>query len=112
MGIAAIYCKREASTPYPAHPVYPYLLRDLLIDRTNRAWATDISYIPMRRGFVYLVAIIDRATRRVLLHGVSISMDGKGRWVDNVFVERLRKSVKYEHVYPHDPGVSQRPCGN
>jgi putative transposase len=149
MGIAAIYRKRKTSVPHPAHPIYPYLLKDLTIDRPNQAWATDITYIPMRRGFVYLVAIIDWATRRVLAHrisismtpdfcvealeeaiakygapeifntdqgsqftsddftkvlkahGIRISMDGKGRWIDNVFVERLWKSVKYEHVYLH-----------
>ena len=149
MGIAAIYRKRNTSAPHPAHPIYPYLLKNLTIDRPNQAWATDITYIPMQRGFVYLVAIIDWATRRVLAHRVSISMtadfcvealeeaiakygtpeifntdqgsqftsddftkvlkahdikismDGKGRWIDNVFVERLWKSVKYEHVYLH-----------
>jgi putative transposase len=149
MGIAAIYRKRNTSAPHPAHPIYPYLLKNLTIDRPNQAWASDITYIPMRRGFVYLVAIIDWATRRVLSHRVSISMtadfcvealedaiakygapeifntdqgsqftsddftkvlkayqikismDGKGRWIDNVFVERLWKSVKYEHVYLH-----------
>ncbi len=147
MGIAAIYRKRNTSAPHPAHPIYPYLLNDLTIDRPNQAWATDITYIPMKRGFVYLVAIIDWATRRVLAHrvsisltvdfcvealeeaiarygtpeifntdqgsqftdedfttpllnkGVRVSMDGKGRWVDNVFVERLWRSVKYEDVY-------------
>jgi putative transposase len=149
MGIAAIYRKRKTSAPHPAHPIYPYLLRNLTIERPNQVWATDLTYIPMKRGFVYLVAIIDWATRRVLAHRVSISMttdfcvealeeaiakygapeifntdqgsqftsedftgvlkahdikismDGKGRWIDNVFVERLWKSVKYEHVYLH-----------
>ena len=149
MGIAAIYRKRNTSAPHPKHPVYPYLLKSLTIDRPNHVWATDITYIPMRRGFVYLVAILDWATRKVLAHRVSISMttdfcvealeeaiakygtpeifntdqgsqftsadftrvltdnaikismDGKGRWVDNVFVERLWRSVKYEHVYLH-----------
>lgn len=149
MGIAAIYRKRNTSAPHPKHPVYPYLLKNLTIDRPNHVWATDITYIPMRRGFVYLVAILDWATRKVLAHRVSISMttdfcvealeeaiarygtpeifntdqgsqftsadftrvltdnaikismDGKGRWVDNVFVERLWRSVKYEHVYLH-----------
>jgi putative transposase len=149
MAIAAIYRKRNTSAPHPAYPIYPYLLKDLTIDRANHAWATDITYSPMKRGFVYLVAIIDWATRRVLAHRVSISMtadfcvdaleealakygtpeifntdqgsqftsddftkvlkarqikismDGKGRWIDNVFVERLWKSVKYEHVYLH-----------
>ena len=149
MGIAALSRQRHTSAPHPAHPIYPYLLRDLAIERPNQCWAADITYIPMRRGFVYLVAIVDWATRRVLAHrvsislstdfcvealeeaiakhgrpeifntdqgcqftsadftgvlianGIRISMDGKGRWVDNVFVERLWKSVKYEHVYLH-----------
>lgn len=149
MGIEAIYRKRNTSKPHPEHRIYPYLLRDMVIDRPNQVWATDLTYIPMRRGFVYLVAIVDWATRKVLAHRVSISMttdfcvealndaiaqygtpeifnsdqgsqftsndftqvlkennikismDGKGRWVDNVFVERLWKSVKYEHVYLH-----------
>jgi putative transposase len=149
MGIAALYRKPKTSTPHRAHPIYPYLLNNLAIERPNQAWATDLTYIPMKRGFVYLVAIIDWATRRVLAHRVSISMttdfclealeeaiskygtpeifntdqgsqftseeftqvlrahdikismDGKGRWVDNVLIERLWKSVKYEHVYLH-----------
>lgn len=149
MGIAAIYRKRNTSAPHPKHPVYPYLLKNLAIDRPNHVWATDITYIPMKRGFVYLVAILDWATRKVLAHrvsismnadfcvealeeaiarygapeifntdqgsqftsadftrvltdnGIRISMDGRGRWVDNVFVERLWRSVKYEHVYLH-----------
>jgi putative transposase len=149
MGIAALYRKRNTSAPHPEHEIYPYLLKSLTIDRPNQAWATDITYIPMSRGFVYLVAIIDWATRRVLAHrvsismtpdfcvealeeaiikygapeifnsdqgsqftsndfttvlkahGIKISMDGKGRWVDNVFVERLWRSVKYEEVYLH-----------
>jgi putative transposase len=149
MGIAALSRQRNTSAPHPEHKIYPYLLRGLSIDRPNHCWAADITYIPMKRGFVYLVAIVDWATRRVLAHRVSISMspdfcvealeeaitkygrpeifntdqgsqftskdftdvlkahdirismDGKGRWVDNVFVERLWKSVKYEHVYLH-----------
>jgi putative transposase len=149
MGIAAIYRKRNTSKPHPAHPIYPYLLKGLVIDRPNQVWATDLTYIPMARGFVYLVAIMDWATRRVLAHrlsigmtpefcvealeeaitkygapeifnsdqgsqftcaaftdvlkkhNIAISMDGKGRWVDNVFVERLWRSVKYENVYLH-----------
>lgn len=149
MGIEAIYRKRNTSKPHAEHRIYPYLLRDIVIDRPNQVWATDLTYIPMRRGFVYLVAIIDWATRKVLAHRVSISMtpdfciealneaiakygtpeifnsdqgsqftsndftqvlkdnhiqismDGKGRWVDNVFVERLWRDVKYEHVYLH-----------
>ena len=147
MGLVALYPKRNLSLPAQAHKVYPYLLKDLVIDRPNQVWATDITYIPMARGFVYLVAIMDWYSRRVLSWGVSntldtsfcvdalneaietygapeifntdqgsqftsedftgalkdhdirISMDGKGRWVDNVFVERLWRSVKYEEVY-------------
>jgi putative transposase len=149
MGIHALYRGRNTSAPHPAHTIYPYLLKGLTIDRPNQCWATDITYIPMRRGFVYLAAIVDWATRKVLAHRVSISMstdfciealeeaitkygrpeifntdqgsqftsaeftnvlkaneirismDGKGRWIDNVFVERIWKSVKYEHVYLH-----------
>jgi putative transposase len=160
MGITAIYRRRKTSTPHPEHEIYPYLLRNLTIDRSNQVWATDLTYIPMKRGFVYLVAIIDWATRRVLAHRVSISMtadfcvealeeaiakygtpeifntdqgsqftsddftkvlkanhieismDGKGRWIDNVFVERLWKSVKYEHVYLHAYESSARRGSN
>jgi putative transposase len=149
MGIEAIYRRKNTSRPHPEHQVYPYLLRRLKIDRPNQVWATDITYIPMARGFVYLVAVIDWCTRKVLSwrlsntlttdfcvealeealakygcpeifntdqgcqftsleftsllkqHGIAISMDGKGRWRDNVFVERLWKTVKYEEVYLH-----------
>ena len=147
MGMEAIYRKPNTSQRHARHPVYPYLLRDLKIDRPNQVWATDITYIPMRRGFVYLIAVLDWHSRRVLSwrvsntmttdfcldavreaivrygvpeifntdqgsqftsseftgllkeHGIQISMDGKGCWRDNVFVERLWKSVKYEEVY-------------
>lgn len=147
MGIEALYRKPRLSTPHPAHKVYPYLLRDLEITRANHVWAADITYIPMAKGFCYLVAIMDWASRKVLAwrlsntldtsfcldvleeallrfgtpdifntdqgsqftseafteklnsRGIRISMDGKGRWVDNVFVERLWRSVKYEEVY-------------
>ncbi len=147
MGIEALYRKPNTSQRHAAHPVYPYLLRDLKIDRSNQVWATDITYIPMRRGFIYLVAVLDWHSRRVLSwrvsntlttdfcldavreaiarygtpeifntdqgsqftsseftgllkdHDIQISMDGKGCWRDNVFVERLWKSVKYEEVY-------------
>lgn len=147
MGLVALYPKRNLSLANQAHKVYPYLLRDLVIDYPNQAWATDITYIPMARGFVYLVAILDWHSRKVLSwrvsntldtsfcvealeeaiglygapeifntdqgsqftsedftsvlkqHDIRISMDGKGRWVDNVFVERLWRSVKYEEVY-------------
>ena len=147
MGIEALYRKPNTSQHHAAHPIYPYLLRNLKIDRSNQVWATDITYIPMRRGFIYLVAVLDWHSRRVLSwrvsntlttdfcldavreaivrygtpeifntdqgsqftsseftgllkeHGIQISMDGKGCWRDNVFVERLWKSVKYEEVY-------------
>ncbi len=149
MGISAIYRRQNTSRRHPAHPVYPYLLRGLVIDRPNQVWATDITYIPMARGFVYLVAVIDVYSRRILAwrisnsltadfciealedaiarygapeimnsdqgsqftaadfvqvlqqQGIRISMDGRGAWRDNVFVERLWKSVKYEEVYLH-----------
>jgi putative transposase len=147
MGIEAIYRRPNTSKPAPGHRIYPYLLRGLTIDKPNHVWAMDITYIPMARGFVYLVAVVDWSSRRVLSHrvsitmeadfciealeealarhgkpeifntdqgsqftseaftgvltknGVAISMDGKGSWRDNVFVERLWKSVKYEEVY-------------
>ena len=147
MGLQAIYQKPNTSKPNPAHRVYPYLLRDLAIDRPNQVWCTDITYIPMRRGFLYLVAIMDWYSRKILSWrlsntmetdfciealeeallrhgkpeifntdqgsqftsleftgaltdaGIRISMDGKGRWMDNVFIERLWRSVKYECVY-------------
>jgi putative transposase len=149
MGIEALYRRPNTSRKHPQHLVFPYLLRDLTIDRANHVWAMDITYIPMRKGFVYLAAVLDWATRKVLSwrlsntlttdfcleaveaavqrygvpeifntdqgsqftsdnfvdliqgHGIRLSMDGKGRWVDNVFVERLWKSVKYEEVYLH-----------
>lgn len=147
MGIVALYKKPNTSRRHPAHPVYPYLLRNLEINRPNQVFAADITYIPMKRGFVYLFAVMDWASRRVLSwrlsntlttdfcieavqeailrygkpeifntdqgsqftsleftqllkdHGIAISMDGKGCWRDNVFVERLWKSIKYEEVY-------------
>lgn len=154
MGISAVYRAPKTSTPGsgPRHRIYPYLLKDLVIERANQVWAADITYVPMAKGFFYLVAIMDWASRRVLawrtsntltadfcveaLHealtrygtpeifntdqgsqftcdeftgvlkeaGVRISMDGKGRWLDNVFVERLWRSVKYEEIYLHAYG--------
>ena len=149
MGIQALYRKPNTSKKHPTHKIYPYLLRELTIDRANQVWATDITYIPMACGWVYLCAIVDWASRRVLSHrvsismdtsfclealeeafakygqpeifntdqgsqftsddftgalkarGVAISMDGKGAWRDNVFVERLWRSIKYEEVYLH-----------
>lgn len=147
MGIQALYRKPDTSKKHPAHPVFPYALRGLAIERANQVWALDITYIPMARGWVYLVAVLDWHSRRVLAHRVSItmeadfcvealrdaaarwgspeivntdqgsqfssaefvaevarlgarqSMDGKGCWRDNVFVERLWRSVKHEEVY-------------
>jgi hypothetical protein len=146
MGIEAIYQKPHTSLGHPAHKVYPYLLRGLLIDRPNQVWCADITYVPMAKGFVYLVAVMDWFSRRVLSwrvsitmdsdfcvaalreameqHGrpeifntdqgvqftsadflagleaqaVRISMDGKGRYLDNIFIERLWRSLKYEEI--------------
>ena len=148
MGIEAIY-PRKTTVPAPGHKVYPYLLRGLTIDRVNQVWCSDITYVPMRHGFMYLVAVMDWYSRHVLAwrlsntldaafclealedalgeyqpdifntdqgsqytseaftsclqsHGVAISMDGRGRALDNVFIERLWRSVKYEEVYLKD----------
>jgi putative transposase len=147
MGIEALYRRPRTSKPQPGHKVYPYLLRGLDITRPNQAWAMDITYIPMARGFVYLAVVLDWFSRRLLSwrlsitmeaafciealeealakygkpeivntdqgsqftcpaftgiltgHRIAISMDGKGAWRDNVFTERLWRSVKYEEVY-------------
>ena len=147
MGIEAIYRRPNTSKPAPGHKIYPYLLRKLAITRPNQVWAMDITYVPMARGFVYLAAVVDWFSRKVLAWrlsitlatdfciealeealgrhakpeifntdqgcqftsidftrvlkdaGVAISMDGKGAWRDNVFVERLWRTVKYEEVY-------------
>jgi putative transposase len=149
MAIEAIYRKPNTSKPAPGHRIYPYLLRNLVVSRPNQVWAMDITYIPMAHGFVYLAAVVDWFSRRVLAWKLSItmetsfciealeealsmnekpeifntdqgsqftseaftgrlkkeridiSMDGKGRWRDNVFVERVWKSIKYEEVYLH-----------
>ena len=146
MGLQALYPRRRTSQPGTGHKIYPYRLRGLAIERANQVWAADICYIPMAKGFMYLVAVMDWHSRRVLSwrlsntletdfclealqealrhfgapqifntdqgaqftseaftgvledQGIAISMDGKGRWVDNVFVERLWRSVKYEDV--------------
>jgi putative transposase len=145
MGVEAIYAR--PSKPAPGHKIYPYLLRNLAVTRPNQVWAADITYVPMARGFVYLVAIVDWFSRKVLAwrlsitlsadfcvealeealarHGkpeifntdqgsqftstdftkvlkhaeIAISMDGRGAWRDNVFVERLWRTIKYEEVY-------------
>ncbi|MEZ9133880.1 IS3 family transposase [Vibrio breoganii] len=147
MGIGAIYPKPKTTLANKAHKVYPYLLRDIEVTYPNQAWAIDITYVPMAKGFLYLVAIIDWYSRKVLSwrlsntmdtsfciealeealkhygppdifnsdqgsqftsteftqklidHNVRISMDGKGRWIDNVFIERLWRSLKYEEIY-------------
>jgi putative transposase len=147
MGLSPIYQRPRTSDPHPEHRIYPYLLRDLEITRPNHVWCADITYLPMRRGFLYLVAIMDWASRKVLAWQLSntmdaefcvaalrdalarfgkpeifntdqgsqftssdftgvlrdaevrISMDGRGRWMDNVFIERLWRSLKYECVY-------------
>ena len=147
MGLTPIYQAPRTSQPHPEHKIYPYLLRDLTIERPNHVWCADITYIPMRRGFLYLVAIMDWATRKVLAWRLSntmdvgfclealdeamarygrpeifntdqgsqftsldfteklkdaeikVSMDGRGRWIDNRFIERLWRSLKYECVY-------------
>jgi len=149
MGIEALYQRPRTTEPHPGHTVFPYLLRDRTITAPNQVWAMDITYLPMRRGFLYLAAVLDWATRRVLAwrlsnsmtvdfcldaleaaiqdygrpgilntdqgsqftgtafvdlvqqHGIQLSMDGKGAWRDNLFIERLWKSVKYEEVYLH-----------
>jgi len=147
MGIEALYRKLNTSKKHPGHKIYPYLLRHLEVDRPNQVWAMDITYIPMARGFVYLAAVVDWYSRKVLSwrlsntmdtsfcleavdeaighygtpeifntdqgsqftseafteklkkHNIRISMDGKGSWRDNVFVERLWRTIKYEEVY-------------
>jgi putative transposase len=149
MGLCVIYQRPRTTVPGVDHEVYPYLLRDLVIDRPNQVWCADITYIQMQRGYLYLVAIMDWVSRKVLAWrlsntmdtdfciealeealakygtpeifnsdqgsqftsprftgilkeaGVKISMDGKGRWMDNVFIERLWRSLKYECVYLH-----------
>ena len=147
MGVEAIYRRPRTTQPHPGHRVYPYLLRDKIIDRANQVWALDITYLPMKRGFVYLVAVLDWASRKVLAwqlsntlttdfcvealemamdrygvpeivntdqgsqftseefvstvleSGAKLSMDGKGAWKDNIFIERFWRTIKYEEVY-------------
>jgi len=147
MGIAALGPKPTTTKPAPGHKIFPYLLRNMIIDRSNQVWAADITYVPIGRGFLYLVAIMDWASRAMLAWrlsntmdvsfcvsaleealarfgkpeifntdqgsqftsaaftgtlaaaGIRISMDGRGRWLDNVFIERLWRSLKYEDIY-------------
>jgi len=149
MGLEPIYLRPRTTVPHPERQIYPYLLRELVIQRPNQVWCADITYIPMQRGFLYLVAVMDWVTRKVLSWrvsntmdadfciealeealerfgrpeifntdqgsqftsprftgvlreaGVRISMDGRGRWMDNVFIERLWRSLKYECIYLH-----------
>ena len=149
MGLEAIYPKPKTSRPHPEHKIYPYLLRGMKIDQPNQVWAADITYIPMNRGFMYLVAVMDWHSRKVLSwrvsntmeadfcveavaeaigrygapeifntdqgsqftskaftgtlkeHGVKISMDGRGRCQDNIFIERLWWTIKYQYLYLH-----------
>ena len=162
MGLEAIYQAPKTSAPHPAHRIYPYLLRNVTIDRPDQVWCADITYIPIGRGFLYLVAVMDWASRAVLAWrlsntmdsrfcvealreamtehgkpamfntdqgsqftsfdftgalkdaGVAISMDGRGRCMDNIFIERLWRSLKYEAVYLHeltDGFVAERVIG-
>jgi putative transposase len=151
MGLEALYPKRRTSQPGAGHKIYPYLLRDLEITRPDQVWSTDITYVPLRRGFMYLVAVLDWYSRYVLSWrlsnslescfclealeealavgqpeifntdqgsqftsaaftgrlesvGVAVSMDGRGRALDNVFIERLWRTVKYEDIYLKDYG--------
>jgi putative transposase len=149
MGLEPIYQRPRTTVPHLEHQVYPYLLREMVIDRPKQVWCADITYLPMRRGFLYLVAVMDWASRKVLswrvsntmdadfciealedalerfgrpeifntdqgsqftsprftgvlrAAGVRVSMDGRGRWMDNVFIERLWRSLKYECIYLH-----------
>jgi putative transposase len=160
MGIEAIYRRPNTSKPAPGHKIYPYLLRKLNVTHANQVWAMDITYVPMARGFVYLAAVIDWFSRKVLSWrlsttmetgfcieaveeamarhgkpkifntdqgsqftsidftgmlkkgGIAISMDGKGAWRDNVFIERLWRSIKYEEIYLHAyPNVTEARSG-
>lgn len=146
MGLEAIYPRRRTSVPSPEHRIYPYLLRNVVIERPDQVWSADITYVPLRRGFMYLVAVLDWHSRYVLswelsntldsgfcvaaleaalalqqpeifntdqgaqftsqaftglleAADVAISMDGRGRALDNVFIERLWRTVKYENIY-------------
>jgi putative transposase len=155
MGLEPIYQRPRTTVPHPEHQIYPYLLREMVIERPNQVWCADITYIPMRRGFLYLVAVMDWASRKVLSWrvsntmdadfciealeealerfgkpeifntdqgsqftsprftgvlreaGVRISMDGRGRWMDNVFIERLWRSLKCECIVCCEHALSQ-----
>ncbi len=96
MGIEAVYPKPQLSQPGQGHKIYPYLLEGVGVERVNQVWSTDITYIPMAQGFLYLVAVMDWFSRFVLSWG------GRGRCLDNIFIERLWRSLKYEEVYLRD----------
>ena len=112
MGLEAIYKRPNTSKKHPENRIYPYLLRGMQITGANQVWCADISYIPVKRGFLYLVAIMDWATRKVLSWRLSNTMDarfcvealqdGRGRYLDNIFIERLWRSLKQEAVYLHE----------
>ena len=108
MGIEAIYRRPNTSKPTPGHKIYPYLLRGMKIERPNQVWATDISYIPMRRGFVYLVAVVDVFTRRVLSHRLSITMEAE--FCVEALKEALAKYGKPE-IFNTDHPSSTLPAG-
>lgn len=99
MGVETIWCRPRTSTPDDGHRKYPYLLRNLSITKSDQVWCADITYVPMPQGHAYLCAVMDWYSRKVLGWALSNTMDGKGRWMDNVFIERLWRSVKYEEIY-------------
>ena len=99
LGLQGMAPGPNTSRAHPQHKAYPYLLRGVAVQRPNQVWSTDITYIRLARGFAYLVAIIDWYSRKVLSWRISNSMDGRGRAFDNIFVERLWRSVKHENVY-------------
>jgi putative transposase len=102
MGLEALYARPRTTIRGVGHKVYPYLLRGLKVTRPNQVWATDITYVGLRHGFLYLTAILDWHSRYVLAWRLSNSLDGKGRALDNVFTERLWRTVKYEEIYLKD----------
>ena len=102
MGSGAVQPPPRTSSPTPGHRVYPYLLGGVGVVEPDQAWCADITYIPVMSGFFFLAAVMDWATRRVLSSGARMSMDGRGRFMDNIFIERLWRSLKYEAVYLHE----------
>jgi putative transposase len=106
MGRNTIYRRKNLTKSGMKEFIKPYMLRNLKISHANQIWCTDITYIPMRKGFMYMTAIIDVYSRKIVGWGISISMDGKGRALDNVWIERFWKSLKYDYIYlnPVDDG--------